>query len=43
MIRSLVPMLREDRYMSDDIELIAAALGDGQFLAAASASNVELR
>ncbi|WP_420718168.1 tyrosine 2,3-aminomutase [Streptomyces sp. H34-S4] len=42
-IRSLVPMLTADRYMSDDIELVAAALSRGEFLAAASSTGTELR
>nr|WP_242439018.1 tyrosine 2,3-aminomutase [Streptomyces sp. CB00455] len=42
-IRSLVPTLAEDRYMSDDIELVAAALSRGEFLAAASSTGAELR
>ncbi|MFJ9810795.1 tyrosine 2,3-aminomutase [Streptomyces sp. NPDC101158] len=33
-VRSLVPTLGVDRYMADDIELIAAALSRGEFLAA---------
>jgi histidine ammonia-lyase len=31
-LRSLVPMLERDRYMSDDIETVAAALSRGEFL-----------
>jgi tyrosine 2,3-aminomutase len=42
-IRSLVPTLERDRFMSDDIELIASALSRGEFLAAAQSSNTELR
>ncbi|MFE2344449.1 tyrosine 2,3-aminomutase [Streptomyces sp. NPDC059431] len=42
-IRSLVPTLSADRYMSDDIELVAAALSRGDFLAAASSTGTELR
>ncbi|MFE4639025.1 tyrosine 2,3-aminomutase [Streptomyces sp. NPDC056773] len=42
-IRSLVPTLTEDRYMSDDIELVAAALSRGEFLAAAQSTGTELR
>ncbi|MER7764129.1 tyrosine 2,3-aminomutase [Streptomyces sp. NPDC097619] len=42
-IRALVPTLEQDRFMSDDIELIAAALSRGEFLAAAEAGNAELR
>ncbi|MFC5827061.1 tyrosine 2,3-aminomutase [Nonomuraea insulae] len=33
-IRSLVPTLDRDRFMSDDIELVAAAISRGEFLAA---------
>jgi histidine ammonia-lyase len=42
-IRELVPTLRSDRYMADDIELVAAALTDGRFLAAVTAADIELR
>jgi histidine ammonia-lyase len=42
-IRSLVPTLERDRYMADDIELIAASLGTGEFLSAVEASGVQLR
>lgn len=40
-IRSLVPTLEHDRYMSDDIEAVAGALSRGEFLEAAR--DVELR
>ncbi|MFB7453785.1 tyrosine 2,3-aminomutase [Streptomyces sp. NPDC056194] len=44
MVRSLVPTLGVDRYMADDIELVAAALSRGEFLAAlAKYTDVELR
>ncbi|MTE22528.1 tyrosine 2,3-aminomutase [Streptomyces sp. TRM43335] len=33
-VRALVPVLDEDRYMADDIELVAAALSRGEFLEA---------
>lgn len=43
-VRSLVPTLGVDRYMADDIELVAAALSRGEFLAAlAKYTDVELR
>ncbi|MCZ0983669.1 aromatic amino acid lyase [Streptomyces diastatochromogenes] len=43
-VRSLVPMLGVDRSMADDIELVAAALSRGEFLAAlAKYTDVELR
>jgi MIO-dependent L-tyrosine 2,3-aminomutase len=42
-IRSLVPTLGRDRYMGDDIELIAAALSQGQFVDALAGVTVELR
>ncbi|MHC0430270.1 tyrosine 2,3-aminomutase [Streptomyces sp. O3] len=42
-IRSLVPTLERDRFMSDDIELIAAALSRGEFLQAAEHAETELR
>lgn len=31
-VRAMVPMLVEDRFMSDDIEAVAAAIGRGDFL-----------
>ncbi|GAA3795995.1 histidine ammonia-lyase [Sphaerisporangium flaviroseum] len=43
LVRSLVPTLDRDRFMSDDIELVAAALSRGEFLAAATSTDVELR
>jgi tyrosine 2,3-aminomutase len=43
LVRSLVPTLERDRYMSDDIEAIAAALSRGELLDAAKRGNVELR
>jgi tyrosine 2,3-aminomutase len=43
MVRSLVPTLDRDRYMGDDIEVVAAALSQGQFLAAVHGCGVELR
>jgi len=42
-VRSLVPTLQQDRYMGDDIELVAAALSQGQFLGAVGSRNIELR
>ncbi|MFI5621382.1 tyrosine 2,3-aminomutase [Streptomyces sp. NPDC051567] len=42
-IRSLVPTLDRDRFMSDDIELMAAALSRGELLEAATQSGTELR
>jgi len=42
-VRSLVPTLGRDRYMSDDIELIAAALAQGQFIDAVAATTTDLR
>jgi tyrosine 2,3-aminomutase len=42
-VRSLVPKLERDRFMSDDIETIAAALARGEFLDAARQAGVELR
>jgi histidine ammonia-lyase len=42
-VRSLVPTLDKDRYMGDDIEVVAAALTRGDFLAAVSGTAVELR
>ncbi|WP_173267178.1 tyrosine 2,3-aminomutase [Streptomyces pacificus] len=41
-IRSLVPTLDRDRYMSDDIELVAAALSRGEFLGAAEQTGAVL-
>ncbi|WP_370024155.1 tyrosine 2,3-aminomutase [Planotetraspora sp. GP83] len=43
MVRSLAPMLRHDRYMADEIELVAAALSRGQFVDAVTRGDVELR
>ncbi|MET9069979.1 tyrosine 2,3-aminomutase [Streptosporangium sandarakinum] len=42
-VRSLVPTLSHDRYMADDIELVAAALSRGEFVGAVTRSDVELR
>jgi histidine ammonia-lyase len=42
-VRSLVPKLERDRFMSDDIETIAAALTRGEFLDAVRQVGVELR
>jgi tyrosine 2,3-aminomutase len=42
-VRSLVPMLDRDRYMSDDLELVAGALSRGEFLDAVAADGVPLR
>jgi tyrosine 2,3-aminomutase len=43
LVRALVPTLEHDRYMSDDIELVAAALSRGEFLETARRTNIELR
>ncbi|GAA2076876.1 tyrosine 2,3-aminomutase [Actinomadura alba] len=43
MVRSLVPTLEHDRYMADDLELVAQALADGKFVDAVRRGNVELR
>ncbi|GAA4417729.1 tyrosine 2,3-aminomutase [Actinokineospora soli] len=43
LIRSLVPTLENDRFMADDIELVAAALSRGEFLEAATRSQITLR
>jgi histidine ammonia-lyase len=43
LVRSLVPTLERDRYMSDDIETVAAALSRGELLDAAKRGNVDLR
>ncbi|GAA2053522.1 histidine ammonia-lyase [Catenulispora yoronensis] len=42
-VRSLVPRLDSDRYMGDDIETVAAALGRGEFIAAVENCNIDLR
>jgi histidine ammonia-lyase len=42
-VRSLVPMVKNDRYMADDIELVAAALSRGELAAAVARAGVELR
>jgi histidine ammonia-lyase len=41
-VRSLVPALDRDRYMADDLELIAAALSRGEVLSAARRNNISL-
>jgi MIO-dependent L-tyrosine 2,3-aminomutase len=43
LIRAQVPTLDRDRFMSDDIELLASSLSRGEFLKAASSGNVALR
>ncbi|HLU75378.1 MAG TPA: tyrosine 2,3-aminomutase [Nonomuraea sp.] len=43
MLRSLVPMVSGDRYMADDIELVAAALSRGELAAAVERAGVALR
>lgn len=42
-MRSLVPPLERDRYMADDIEVVADALKRGEFVSAVTNSGVELR
>lgn len=42
-VRSLIPTLDCDRYMADDIERMATALGDGVILTALSDAGIELR
>jgi tyrosine 2,3-aminomutase len=42
-IRSLVPTLDRDRYMADDIERVATALGDGVLVTALTDAGIELR
>ncbi len=42
-VRSLVPALGVDRYMADDIELIAAALSRGEFLQSLLREGIALR
>jgi histidine ammonia-lyase len=42
-VRSRVPSLGEDRYMADDIELIAAELSGGTFLEALAQAGIQLR
>jgi MIO-dependent L-tyrosine 2,3-aminomutase len=42
-IRALVPTLESDRYMADDIEAVAAALGRGEFIEAVNSVGIELR
>ncbi|WP_117210198.1 tyrosine 2,3-aminomutase [Allorhizocola rhizosphaerae] len=41
-VRSLVPSLDRDRYMADDIELVASALARGEFLQAAKRNGISL-
>ncbi|MEV4456033.1 tyrosine 2,3-aminomutase [Microbispora sp. NPDC049633] len=43
MVRSLVPTLDRDRYMADDIELVAAALSRGELVNAVARADLELR
>lgn len=43
LVRSLVPTLRDDRFMADEIELIAQALSRGELLDAARKADVDLR
>lgn len=42
-LRALVPTLAEDRYMSDDIETVAAALARGDLLAPVAGLGLHLR
>jgi len=42
-VRALVPTLDRDRFMGDDIEVVAAAVAAGTFLEAVTQSEVELR
>lgn len=42
-VRSMVPSLDEDRYMSDDIEAVGAAVSRGDFVTAAASNDIELR
>jgi tyrosine 2,3-aminomutase len=42
-VRSLAPTLDRDRYMSDEIEQVAAALAEGRLVAAVAECGVELR
>ncbi|MBB4583522.1 histidine ammonia-lyase [Rhizobium aethiopicum] len=42
-VRALVPALERDRYMADDIELIAAELARGTFLRALRQTGITLR
>ncbi|WP_440902864.1 tyrosine 2,3-aminomutase, partial [Actinosynnema sp.] len=42
-VRSLVPTLEQDRYMSDELELVADAVGKGEFLEPIKELGIELR
>ena len=42
-VRSLSPRVRDDRPLSDDIELLADAIADGSLLAAVESEVGELR
>jgi MIO-dependent L-tyrosine 2,3-aminomutase len=42
-LRTLVPTLKDDRYMADDIERVAEALRNGVFLEAVESEGVQLR
>lgn len=41
-VRSLVPTLEQDRYMADDIEVVAEAVARGDFVTAVERAQVEL-
>ncbi|BCB74059.1 histidine ammonia-lyase [Phytohabitans flavus] len=41
-VRSLAPTLERDRYMADEIELVAGAISRGEFVKAVAATGVEL-
>lgn len=43
LVRSIAPTLEHDRYMSDEIELVAAAISRGEFVDAVKQADVELR
>ncbi len=42
-VRALVPTLDHDRFMSDDVQRVAAAVSDGVFLDAVRSAGIELR
>lgn len=42
-MRALAPTLDRDRYMSDELELVADAVERGEFLRAVTAAGITLR
>ncbi|MER5996148.1 tyrosine 2,3-aminomutase [Streptomyces viridosporus] len=42
-VRSMVPTLDHDRYMADELEVVADAIGHGEFLHAVTSAGITLR